>query len=293
MDRRTAGGGHGRAARWVSRAIGTLMVVISLPATISEGIAGWARWLSWVDADAARWLVALGGVALVAIASFHRKPKFEDQLRQLITDKARTLEELHEATGYAMSLVEAMTGRMVAAGTAIAQPNPQGEMVFQAIDPHRGPAIQPPPVDPGPELPTRELTPEEEEFLFAPTARPDEPITAGLDRPRDPVLYQALGQARRVASAIRTLVDEVQLPPLDALRDSRKLAMWTLQKEQATLGRYMNKLHGHVLVAVDGLRPYVHHDELDRLYRNPRNTGDLRTIASLLDAVADFITPRP
>lgn len=154
--------------------------------------------------------------------------------------------------------------------------------------------ISPPsPVDPGPELPARELTPEEKELLFAPTARPDEPITAGLDKPFDCALSQALGQARRAADAIRALLDEVHLPPLDVLRDSRKRAIWKLQDDQATLGRYMNKLHGHILVAVDGLRPYARLDELDRLYRNPRNTGDLRTIASLLDAVADVVTPRP
>ena len=149
--------------------------------------------------------------------------------------------------------------------------------------------VSPPPVDPGPELPDRELTPEEEAFLFAPTDRPDEPLTAGLDRPPiDPGLSLALGRARKTATTIQALLEEAQLPPLDVLRDMQKLAIWRLQQEQATLGRYMNRLHGHVLVAVDGLRPYASHKELDRLYRNPRNTGDLRMIASLLDTVADI-----
>ena len=54
----------------------------------------------------------------------------------------------------------------------------------------------------------------------------------------------------------------------------------------------MRKLHGHVLLAVDGLRPYVAHEELDQLYRTPRHTGDLRRIAELLDVLADVATPR-
>ncbi len=154
------------------------------------------------------------------------------------------------------------------------------------------PTISVTPVDPGPELPDRELTPEEEAFLFAPSDRPDEPITAGSDRPpTDPKLSVALGRARKTAAAVQDLLDEVHLPPLDVLRDMKKSAIWSLEQEQATLGRYMNRLHGHVLVAVDGLRPWASHQELDRLYRNPRNTGDLRMIAKLLDVVADVAMP--
>jgi hypothetical protein len=153
------------------------------------------------------------------------------------------------------------------------------------------PTISVSPVDPRPELADRELTPEEA-FLFGPTDRPDEPITAGLDRPpTDPKLSLALGRARKTAAAVQELLDEVQLPPLDVLRDMKKSAIWSLEQEQATLGRYMNRLHGHVLVGVDGLRPWASHQELDRLYRNPRNTGDLRMIAKLLDVVADVATP--
>jgi hypothetical protein len=61
-----------------------------------------------------------------------------------------------------------------------------------------------------------------------------------------------------------------------------------MEQEQALVGRYYKKLHRHVVAAVDGVRPYVTHEELDRLYRNPRNTGDLRMIAKLLDVVADM-----
>src|SRR2546425_125354 len=135
-------------------------------------------------------------------------------------------------------------------------------------------AIPPPTVTADDELPAREMTDEEREFLFRPTDRADEPVTAGLDRPIDAAFAQAIGRVRRAAHHLNELIDaaDKQPPPLEVLRGRLAGgAIWRMEQEQATLGRYYNELHRHVVAAVDGACPYVSHKELDRLYRNPRN----------------------
>jgi hypothetical protein len=153
------------------------------------------------------------------------------------------------------------------------------------------PRRDPPPVDPGPELPGRTLSDEEWEFLLKrPSNRPEEdvakPPPAWL---LDPELSEALGRARRVTHALQELLDEVALPDLSVLRDSRKNAVWQLEQEQVKMGRYMAKLHPHVLTAVDGLRAWGQQDELDLIYRTPRSTGDLRMVVMYLNALADLV----
>lgn len=58
----------------------------------------------------------------------------ETELRQLIAREARTLRELQALSGYAIEMVEATTDSMVAAGTAISEPNEKGELVYRAIE---------------------------------------------------------------------------------------------------------------------------------------------------------------
>jgi hypothetical protein len=146
------------------------------------------------------------------------------------------------------------------------------------------------------ELPPIEMTEEEREFLFAPSNPPDEPVTAGLDQSIDSARAEAIGRVRRAAHYLRKLIDDAdkQLPPLDVLRGPpARSAIWEMEKEQAILGRYYNELHRYVVAGVNGLSPYVTHKELDRLHPNPRNTGDLRMIAKLLNAVADLAMESP
>jgi hypothetical protein len=151
----------------------------------------------------------------------------------------------------------------------------------------------PPPVDPGAELPSRELTPEEEEFLLRPPRRIGEPMELPKEW-QDSARAEAIGRARRVADHVRELIKAADAPPpfniITGTPQAR--ALWVVSKDQQTLGRYANELHGHVLVAVEGLRTYASHKELERLYQNPRNVGDLRTIAGLLEALADFAMPQ-
>lgn len=268
--------------RFLTRRRGLVLVglVVGVASLFADGL-----W--WKIVIAVLLMVSVGAVEYLDWRSERRvanKPGGSDRLAEPYGTRRKTQSETTDA-GDTTEWIETKRGR----DATVKPPTVEAKADIPT------PTISVPPVDPGPELPDRELTPEEAAFLFAPTDRPEEPITTGLDRPpTDPELSLALGRARKTAAAVQELLDEVQLPPLDVLRDMKKSAIWSLQQEQATLGRYMNRLHGHVLVAVDGLRPWASHQELDRLYRNPRNTGDLRMIAKLLNVVADVaIPPRP
>jgi hypothetical protein len=114
-----------------------------------------------------------------------------------------------------------------------------------------------------------------------------------MDHRVDAALAEAIGRVQRAAYHLGELIDaaDKQLPPLEVLRGRPAArAIWQVELEQATLGRYYSELYRHVTAAVDGARRHVSHRELDRLYRNPRNTGDLRMIAKLLGVIADAAT---
>jgi hypothetical protein len=57
-------------ARWIGAVFGTIVLILSLPTTVADGVAGWAGWLSWFNGDIARWIVALAGIVLIGVAAF-------------------------------------------------------------------------------------------------------------------------------------------------------------------------------------------------------------------------------
>jgi len=98
-----------------------------IPGTIALFLLSVALWLHWSS-----WHLRRRSNAMLPATP--SPPGFEDQLRQLITDEARTIRQLHEFTGYAIPLVEAATDSMVTAGTATSSINERGEVAFHAVD---------------------------------------------------------------------------------------------------------------------------------------------------------------
>jgi hypothetical protein len=60
----------GRLAATVA---GAILVILSLPVTVAEGVAGWSDWLAWFDGNAVRNALVAVGVVIILIAVFWPK----------------------------------------------------------------------------------------------------------------------------------------------------------------------------------------------------------------------------
>ena len=114
---------------------GTGVVAVSAAGALIA-LAEGTRHVPWLWFVIAWTFLGLGILGFAATFIGRRKPPagFEDQLRYLITGEAKSIRQLHDMTGYAISLVEAATDSMVTAGTAIPSINERGEVVFHAVD---------------------------------------------------------------------------------------------------------------------------------------------------------------
>jgi hypothetical protein len=50
-------------------AAGVALLLVTLPAQVNDGIAGWARWLGWFNGERARWAILALGVVLVVVGA--------------------------------------------------------------------------------------------------------------------------------------------------------------------------------------------------------------------------------